>query len=125
MNSEILKSLLGIPTNNSQSSLQQKLKSFISDLGFSNLKYDDTSMYNNHPEFCIFINFQQDTVEAGLPKQVNIYCSLEQNLIDVSYLAKTYDPDGPDLPEFEDLEKLPFSWQALENVILTYQPQTY
>lgn len=125
MNSEILKSLLGMPTSTSQSSLQQKLKSFMKEFDFHNVSFDDSSMYNNHPEFCIFINFKQDEVEIGLPKQVNIFCSLDTNTIEVSYLQTSYDEDNDDFPDFKDIEKVPFSWQTLEQLILKYQPQTY
>lgn len=97
----------------------------MTEFDFANVCCDDSSMYNNHPEFCIFINFKQDTVEVGLPKQVNIYCSLDSNTIEVSYLAKSYDEDNDDIPDFQDIEKLPFSWQTLEQLVLKYQPQTY
>lgn len=125
MNSEILKSLLGIPTSTSQSSLQQKLKSFMGEFDFHNVRFDDSSMYNNHPEFCVFINHAQDTVEPGLPKQVAIFCSLNTHTIEVSYLASSYDEENDSFPDFQDIETLQFSWQNLEQLILKYQPQTY
>ncbi len=125
MNSEILKSLLGIPTRTEQAPLQQKLKSFIAEFDSANLTFDDTSMYNNHPEFCVFINHAQNKVEPGLPKQVIMFCSLDSNTIEVSYLASTYDADQSDLPDFQDIEAIQFSWQNLESLILEYLPQTY
>ena len=124
MKSEILKSLLGLPTSTSQNNLQQKLKSFISEFDFDNVDYDDSSLYNNHAEFCIFINPEQDIVDAGLPKQTNIFCSIEDNIIEVACLAKTYREEDEEM-EFTKLESLPFSWQTLETLLLKYQPQTY
>lgn len=117
--------LFDLPTTTSQKGLQEQVHSFIEDLGFSNLMVEDSSLYKDIPMFGIHINFGQDLVVEGMPKQVCILCDLDANTIQVSYLASSYIEDEDSYLDYKDLEKYDFTWEKLKELALKYQAEFY
>ena len=123
-NQNFLRSLAGLPTLNSLSGLQRKAQSQIKST-WTNVELEDGSLYNGFQEFIYFINHAQDTVEQGLPAQIQIYCDIDDDEIRVARLSETYVEDDGDEMEWEDLEEHTFSWKTLSDLLVKYQPATY
>jgi len=118
--------LLSMPTTTSQINLQKQVHSFIKELGFSNLVLEDSSLYNDLPIFGIHINFGQDLVVEGMPKQVCILCDLNKNTMQVSYLATSYIADDNDsYLDYKDIENHAFTWDKLKELVIKYQAEFY
>ena len=118
--------LLDLPTTTSQKTLQRQVHSFIEDLGFSNLMVEDSSLYNDLPMFGIHINFGQDLVVEGMPKQVCLLSDLSANTIQVSYLATSYiEDDANSFLDYKDLEVHDFTWEKLKDLVIKYQAEIY
>jgi hypothetical protein len=117
--------LFSLPTTTSQEELQIYLQCFIEDLGYTNIMLEDSSLYNDLPVFGIHINFGQDLVVEGMPKQVCILCDLDANTIQVSYLASSYIADEDSYLDYKDLEKCDFTWEKLKELVVKYQAEFY
>jgi hypothetical protein len=118
--------LFRLPTTTSQSGLQIQAKSFVDDLGFTNLLLEDSFLYDDVPMFCIHINLGQDFVVEGMPKQTNLLCDLDKKSIQISYLATSYiAEDDNSYLEYKDLESCAFTWEKLKDLVIKYQAEFY
>lgn len=111
--------------NNQKAPLQKKIKTLIYDLGYTNIHLDDGGLYFDRTDFNLFINFQQDIVEPGLPKQIIIRCDVDSNYIKVASLASTYNEETDIEMDWVDIADLSFSWEALEDILVKYHNATY
>lgn len=123
MNNNILRSLLGLSLDieSELRPIQDKAHSLIQ---WHNVELDDGSLYNGFKEFVYWINPRQDFVESGLPAQIQIYCDIDENHIHVARLAKTCHEDDIDM-DWDDLEDMSFSWDAVKDLLVKYQSATY
>ena len=119
-----LRRLLDLPDpSTTEYHFKQKVKDLITSLGnFTNVELGHCEVYDDGDvNIFIVINDRQDIVEPGLPKQTLI--STDMSEIEVNCLAETY--TGEDEMVLDDIEKVPFSWKTLKDLIVKYQPQTY
>ncbi len=117
--------LFDLPTTTSQEELQIYLHCFVEDLGYTNVMLEDSSLYNDLPIFGIHINFGQDLVVEGMPKQVCILCDLDKNTMQVSCLASSYKEDEDSYLDYKDIENHDFTWEKLKELVIKYQAEFY
>ena len=117
--------LFDLPTTTSQEELQIYLHCFVEDLGYTNVMLEDSSLYNDLPVFGIHINFGQDLVVEGMPKQVCILCDLDKNTMQVSCLASSYKEDEDSYLDYKDIENHDFTWEKLTELVIKYQAEFY
>jgi hypothetical protein len=121
---KVLRSVYGLPVQNNLRTLQIKAKAVL-EKEWTNIEVGDDSLYNGHRELVYFINPSQDIVEPGLPAQINIYCNLDDDILTVAKLAKTYDENDPNSDmEWDDLEEHNFSWEKLSELLVKYRLAT-
>ena len=117
--------LFDLPTTTSQEELQIYLHCFVEDLGYTNVMLEDSSLYNDLPVFGIHINFGQDLVVEGMPKQVCILCDLDKNTMQVSCLESSYKEDEDSYLDYKDIENHDFTWEKLKELVIKYQAEFY
>lgn len=107
-----------------EAQLTKYYEDILSKLNYPNVALDYCTVHDEDDvELFIVINFGQDKVEPGLPKQTLIYSDRKE--ITVSYLASTYDPDSGAIQDIQDIEVKPYSISQLKRFIIDYQSQTY
>ena len=127
MKANIFDYILDLPLTNSMAKHHKKITALLDDLGYPNLEFDAAGFYNNHDYFVIFINQQHGDliVEKGLPMYIQVYGEISRE-IKATKLVKTWlEDDDCDDDAWEDLETCPFSWKALEDLLVKYHDYTY